>query len=241
VSEKESARLYNEEMISPSEYYKETEVEDRITFEERAGLIEKYVARGRMLDIGCNRGTFLKVARERGWECYGIDVNKNVKEECEESGIKFMAVSLEKVKLKQRYFRVVVMNDVVEHLHDPREAIRKVGKVIEKGGVLFMVTPDVGSVPARMLRGKWYHIKPNEHLVYFSRKTIRKLLEDAGFVVVEMRHAGRWRRMATIFEKSKGVVPGLHVLGKMLPERVLQKMLPFNVYDELCVVARRVK
>jgi len=104
-------------------------------------------------------------------------------------------------------------------------------------GLIFIVTPDVGSMAARLLGKYWHHIKPNEHLAYFSKSTMEKLLARHEFEVVVMKHVARWRKIKTIIEKSESLLGSAPPIW--LPEMVGSLILPFNVHDELCILARK--
>ncbi len=236
---KESQRLYNAEVISPSVYYKETKEEDYITFQKRLQIIEKYAEKGKILDIGCNIGTFLEVAKESGWKTYGIDINEGVKKECLKKGIKFFKGTVAKVKFQKNFFDAVIMNDLIEHVHNPQELLQQVKRVVKPQGIIFIVTPDVGSYAAKVLKKRWPHFKPNEHLIYFSRKTLRKVLESEGFVIKEMKHIGRWRKMGTIIQKGQRVWKEMRVLEKIVPASFMKISMSCNFYDELYVIAQK--
>lgn len=238
-SNPEVERLYHQESISPSKYYKENEKGDRITFKRRLRDIEKYVKKGRVLDIGCNIGTFLKVAKDSGWKCYGIDIKNDAEKECKKAGIKFMRGTVESIRFNKEFFDVIIMNDFLEHIPNPNKVMEKVHRMTKKGGIVFIVTPDIGSKLAMILRKRWHHMKPDEHLVYFNRKTIKKFLEAHKFIVEEIKHVGRWRKIETIIEKSRSLLKNLPRIKPLFPMWLLEKEMPFNFHDEICVIAKK--
>ena len=68
--------------------------------------------------------------------------------------------------------------DVIEHVTDPVEELKKVHRILKPKGVIFVVTPDVGGLWSKLLGRLWYHYKPVEHVVYFSEKTMKKALRN---------------------------------------------------------------
>ena len=240
LTKKESHALYNKNIISPMQYYEETRHEDRITFKERLKKIEKRVRGKRMLDIGCNTGTFLGVAKEAGWGCYGVDVNKGVRKECEKKGISFFHGTLDTIKFKKNFFDVIIMNDLIEHVHDPRKLLQQARKILKQEGIIFMVTPDAESYAARFLKRRWPHLKPNEHLMYFSKRTLKKLLKEEGFTIVRMNHIGRWRRVETIVHKGRGVWGGMEMIEKIIPSKLMKVNISCKLFDELYVIAQKI-
>ena len=87
-------------------------------------------------------------------------------------------------------FDVVTMVDVIEHLSDPKEDLASIRKVLKPGGALYLVTPNIDSLSARVLGGNWWGLRP-AHIFYFSEQTLGRMLEEAGFTVVEARSFGR--------------------------------------------------
>jgi SAM-dependent methyltransferase len=77
-----------------------------------------------------------------------------------------------------------VMLDVLEHLVDPLEALRRLGGVLAPDGLLTLSTVNVSSLHARVRKDRWpWFIRP--HLHYFSPETLHAMLEAAGLRVVE--------------------------------------------------------
>jgi 2-polyprenyl-3-methyl-5-hydroxy-6-metoxy-1,4-benzoquinol methylase len=201
--EKKLSELYNENLISPLHYYMENKADDEKTFEKRLDIIEKYVKKGRLLDVGCAIGTFSSAARKRGWEVYGIDINEGSARYCrEEFGLDVVAGNFDDVDFPQDFFDVVLMNDLLEHVPNPTRTLEKAHTLVKKGGLIFIVTPKIDSLMTKMSKTRWLHLKQNEHLFYFSSGTIKRLLEKTGFSVVAVKPMGRVRNLRTIFSKT---------------------------------------
>jgi 2-polyprenyl-3-methyl-5-hydroxy-6-metoxy-1,4-benzoquinol methylase len=96
-------------------------------------------------------------------------------------GLKVKKGTLKESSYKKNIFDVVMYQDVIEHVTDPVQELKRVYKILKPGGVVFLVTPDVGGLWAKLLGSLWYHYKPVEHVVYFSQKTMQLALENAGF------------------------------------------------------------
>jgi hypothetical protein len=80
------------------------------------------------------------------------------------------------------------MSDVIEHLADPRLALRHVRQLLKTDGILLITTCDSGSLSARLLGKHWPNYK-REHLLFPDRRTIRRLLALEGFRVFTIRPA----------------------------------------------------
>tara|TARA_Y100000034_G_scaffold135540_1_gene207900 strand:+ start:3762 stop:4667 length:906 start_codon:yes stop_codon:yes gene_type:complete len=232
-------KAYNANNISPMDYYQESEIGDKKAFGKRLKLIERFIkGKGKMLDVGCNVGTFLEVAKESGWDCVGIDVNRGVANDCAKKGIKFFATTIEKAKFKKEFFDVIILNDVLEHVHEPVNFMQSVYKLLKKGGIVFLVTPNIKSLTAKVLRKRWHHLKPDEHLTYFSLNTLKVLLKKQKLDILLWKHVSRDRSFGIIFNKaaSFGFAPDLN---RFIPKDLQRITFPLNTFDELCIIARK--
>ena len=82
------------------------------------------------------------------------------------------------------YFDVVVFQDVLEHIADPFDYIEKVSNLATKKSILYISTPYSQSLEARLLKGRWEMAKPFGHLHYFSKDSIRTILQKANFEIL---------------------------------------------------------
>lgn len=231
--------LYTGQVISPAAYYVRTEQTDERSFAARVALIERWRKPGRLLDLGCGPGTFSIAARARGWTTVGLDINAQSVAHCRARGLEVIAGVFPHPALEGQTFDVVAMNDFLEHLTDPAAALRTVRSLLAPGGVLFISTPDVGSAMARLTRSRWLHLKPNEHIVYFDRQTITRLLEQTGFRVTHVQSIGRLRNLGVALEKvaAYGELPS-RVARALVPRWVADRVnLPINPGDEMAVIA----
>jgi 2-polyprenyl-3-methyl-5-hydroxy-6-metoxy-1,4-benzoquinol methylase len=144
------------------EFYESEVLEDYIAFHEGVGtrLGENHKAffkyfpfnvRGKLLDVGCGDGRFLRYAKEQGFEVWGIDFDKKSVESAKRNlGIDtIFAMSLEEfyeyAKEKNLKFDVITFFEVLEHQDKPREFLEMVKGLLKEGGYI------AGSVPNR----KW--------------------------------------------------------------------------------------
>jgi SAM-dependent methyltransferase len=232
-------QLYSDQVISPAAYYVRTEQTDERSFATRVALIERWRKPGRLLDLGCGPGTFSIAARARGWTTVGLDINATSVAHCRARGLDVIAGAFPHPDLAGQTFDVVAMNDFLEHLTDPAAALRTVRSLLAPGGILFISTPDVGSLMARVTGGRWLHLKPNEHLVYFDRATIRRLLEQSGYRVEHVQSIGRLRNLGVALEKvaAYGELPS-RVARALVPRWLAERVnLPINPGDEMAVIA----
>jgi SAM-dependent methyltransferase len=160
------------------------------TFQRQMDLLERYhPGPGRVLDVGCASGAFLAAATERGWAGEGIERSRVAAEHAQRAtGVPVHAGTLDEFAGADGSFDAVHMADVIEHLLDPRAALRRVRRLLTAHGILVLTTCDIDSVSARLLRTRWPNYK-REHLFYPDRRTMRAMLEQEGLGVLSMTPA----------------------------------------------------
>ena len=131
----------------------------------------------RWLDYGCGNGCLVREGISRGWNTIGYD----------EGWITNMAQSrgipiLNKNELDnlENQFDIITAIEVFEHLVDPVSELKKIRKLIKKGGVLFFTTGNARPYHNNLLNWSYASI-PEVHVGFFEPKTIATALEKAGF------------------------------------------------------------
>jgi SAM-dependent methyltransferase len=153
-------------------------------------VIRRHARGGRLLDAGCATGLFLNAART-DFDVQGVEPSAWAAGLARSRlGLDVVQGSLGSAPLPEGSFDVVTLIDVLEHFVDPLGALRRAAALLRPGGLLYVVTPDIGSLSSRLLRGYWWGLRP-AHLYYFSRATLGRALEAAGFEVRESRSYGR--------------------------------------------------
>lgn len=214
------------------------------TFKMRSSVIDGYwKTPGRVLDVGCAAGFFLKVMQDKGWEAHGLEVSDTVAE------FGRTKLGLENLRtgsvdtlaeLPRKHFDVITLWDVIEHLEDPAAALRNAHALLKDDGILVVETQNVESTYAYLLGSSWQHFKHEEHLYHFSPITLRKLLDKSGFHVLENspRFGGKKVSINFIVERVGKIHPFLTVL--LSPLKVIGNVnLYLNFLDEMIVVARK--
>jgi 2-polyprenyl-3-methyl-5-hydroxy-6-metoxy-1,4-benzoquinol methylase len=142
---------------------------------------------GRLLDVGAAAGFFLVAAREQGWKVEGIELSSWLSDWAKQHfDLTIHTSPLAAGQFPPRHFDVVTMFDVLEHVDDPKATVRVVRDVLEDDGLFVLSYPDWGSIFARLLKRRWWFLL-SVHLFYFTRTTIRRLLEQNGFEVISMQ------------------------------------------------------
>jgi len=163
------------------------------TADRRLREIERRMPAGRILDVGCALGFFLEEAQRRGWTVEGIDISAHAVQYAKERlGISARVGTLRDSQFEKESFDVITMWDVIEHLPDPVGELALCRDLLRPGGLIVLSTPDLESLVAKITGPRWMGFKlADEHIYYFSRKTITLALETAGLEMVEITTIGK--------------------------------------------------
>jgi 2-polyprenyl-3-methyl-5-hydroxy-6-metoxy-1,4-benzoquinol methylase len=156
----------------------------------RLAHVPHFVPNGRLLDIGCAWGGYLWRMQELGWEVYGIELNATAARFArEELGLaNVRSGSFADLDFPDGSFDVVHMSMVLEHLHNPAEALCRIGKLLRRDGQFILSVPDISGFEARHFKDKCYTLQVPQHLSHFSPETATRFLRQAGFAVEEILH-----------------------------------------------------
>lgn len=128
---------------------------------------------GRLLDVGCAGGAFLRVMQSRGWIVEGVDrfeIGGN------EHGLDLHYGDLPTLNLPPARFDAVTAWGVLEHLHDPLGYLREIARVLRPGGRFVALVTNLHSVWSRYAFGE----DIPRHLYFFSTGTLRRYAVETG-------------------------------------------------------------
>ncbi len=146
--------------------------------------IERYVAPGRLLDVGCALGDHLVAARGRGWRVAGVELAPYAAAYARAThGLDVHCGTVHDLPAADGTFDAVLMAEVVEHLSDPLPTLRRVAALLRPGGVVWLSTPNAAGLAAAVLGPAWDRIEPAGHLCYFDTATLAHLARSAGLTV----------------------------------------------------------
>jgi len=151
-----------------------------VRFERELKLFRRFCAGGRVLDVGCSTGAFLAQLQRRhpsDYEILGIDVAGPALDYAESKGVPVMRESYLSANFVGKRFAAVTFWAVLEHLADPRAFVSRTASALEPGGHCFILVPNFRSLAVRFLGAKYRYILP-QHINYFTRRTLAKLVES---------------------------------------------------------------
>jgi len=177
-AEKELCSLYRE--LDSKVYERESRGRFK-TAKRHLKIVQHYASGGKLLDVGCASGAFLRCAADAGWDVTGVEpaqvLYSKAKEKLADRG-KVICATLQEASLPIACFNAVTLWDVLEHVPDPIEFMKTCGRLLKPGGCLFVNVPDLDSLQARLLRERWPLLLA-EHLNYFNRDSLNICAERA--------------------------------------------------------------
>ena len=148
----------------------------------------------RLLDIGCGNGDFLANARDAGWTVVGIDTDPKAVAIAKQCGLDVSVAGIDLFTGESGCFDAITLSHVLEHLHDPRQFIHAVHRLLKPGGVIFVDTPNIESLGVRRWGRNWRGLETPRHLVLFSQAGLVGLLKAAGFEDIQAKRRTAVRR-----------------------------------------------
>lgn len=217
----------------------------RITFVKRLKTIERFVRKGKLLDIGCATGFFLDLARTRGWEVVGSEVSAFAAQYARDRfGLDVHIGPLKDLHFDAETFDVVTMWDVIEHVADPLGDLQEVWRILRKDGLLSLITPDCGSPIARLLGKRWEEMRRvREHIYFFSKRTMTEMLHRTGFEVLKIENADKVFYLGPAMQRLKyytwdGVLTNMAT--RLVYKLGLDKIrININPFTKIAVYARK--
>ncbi len=155
---------------------------------------------GRLLDVGCGGGYFMAAARAEGWRPIGTDLSH---EACVAAAGTVAAPAVgadaDALPFRTGTLDAVALVNVLDHTTRPRAVVDEAARVLRPGGLLIVRVPNGAFHPAwaRLLgslgplaRWRGWDAYPILHLFAFGPTALRRLVERAGFEVLQTLNSG---------------------------------------------------
>ena len=179
---------------------------------------------GRLLEVGCGDGDFLLQAARRGYAVEGIDYSPH---SCRKARARLgdqARVHCGEISVladRRETYDLCVACDVIEHVRSPAVFLQTVHALLRPGGWLFIVTPDLASLPARLMGAHWLEYKA-EHMAYYTPRTLRRQLAQGGFTDIQLLDGTKLLSFDYVTRHFIrypviGVTPALRLMRALLP------------------------
>ncbi|HUK89744.1 MAG TPA: class I SAM-dependent methyltransferase [Blastocatellia bacterium] len=182
MTDEELAQFYPSDywgnQVEPDDAWIRSSQRDKGKFLRASGL-----GSGRILDVGCGSGWFLRVLDSNAWDRFGIENGREAKAIAEQ------ALGRDRVfpdwppapHFSQGYFDVVTFWSALEHMNQPRASLEAARRIIKPGGTLIVQLPNAGGYQARVFKGNWFALDAPRHRYHFSLEALNRLMKETGF------------------------------------------------------------
>jgi O-antigen biosynthesis protein len=182
-----------------SKYETKLNLDDRSS--SHALIIELLGLDKQVLDVGCATGNLAEVLAGRGCRVTGIDIDPEAARQAEKHCERVIVGDVESLdlgaELDEADFDVIVFGDVLEHLKDPLQTLRRFKPFLQTEGYVIASIPNIahGSVRLALMQGRFRYrslgLVDDTHLRFFTRETVEQLFDDAGFLIADLRRTTR--------------------------------------------------
>jgi 2-polyprenyl-3-methyl-5-hydroxy-6-metoxy-1,4-benzoquinol methylase len=141
----------------------------------------------KMLDVGCGSGLSLLEAKAMGVEAWGIEADPNAQRFAQQLGLRIHQGGLQDAPFADTSFDLVVLNQVIEHIPEPDQALHTARQRLAPNGRVILIFPNVNSLWCRLSGLRWinWHIPYHQH--HFTLAGFTQMAQRCGFRVVRSR------------------------------------------------------
>lgn len=205
-------------------------------------------ALGRLLDCGAATGYLVELTKQLGWDSYAVELSEFGANACTR------IIGDDHVyngQLQDAYFNAnpsgnfeaIIMFDFIEHVREPKILFEWARDHLTSKGYLVIITPYVGSLSWLLMKQRWTHYKL-EHLWYFSPHAIRKLLEDTGFTIKNIKPAKKSITLEYAFSQFKvyphpKITPFTTFIKSVLPAHIQRYPISLSLGDMLVYATKK--
>ena len=161
---------------------------------QRIQCLKRHASGGRLLDVGCGRGFFLKTAHELGFDVSGIDISSRAVEFARRVlNLSAEVCAMDELDHTGTRFDVITMWHVLEHFINPFHSLEKAASLLTPHGVCMVEVPNLHSLKFLTARHKWEGGNhPLYHRTFFTAATLRRALTTSGFRDVRRLKLSYW-------------------------------------------------
>jgi SAM-dependent methyltransferase len=215
--------------------YRAAEPVLRREFAHSVEFIRGYCRGGRLLDLGCAYGFFLKEA-ERYYEVAGIELAEDAAAYARQSGLNVLSGIADEANMARiGAVDVITLFDVIEHLPHPEQTLALCDRYLKPGGIIVITTGDFASPLARLAGTKWRLMTPPQHLWFLTPESIRRIAASLGLSLERCDHPGKVVPLSLILFQVRRML-GLRGAPITAASRI---GIPVNLFDAMRIVLRK--
>ncbi|MCI0487069.1 MAG: class I SAM-dependent methyltransferase [Blastocatellia bacterium] len=211
MTESELARFYPEDYWGagddPSQKWIVSSQSEKTRFLKKCNL-----AGGRILDVGCGSGLFLRALDAERWNRFGVETGPVASEAARRAlgRDSIFNGTLIEASHDDAAFDVVTFWSALEHMNEPRENLIEARRIIKKGGSLIVQVPNAASYQARVFGGGWFALDAPRHRYHFTPETLGRLLAETGFEIYRTTFFSKAHNSHALRQSLKSKLRGEH-------------------------------
>jgi len=132
------------------------------------------------IDVGAGEGGFVKTVHSK--RKIGVEISKSGRKMMEEIGLEALT-DQQFLKAKDMNADVISFWQVLEHVENPWDYLKAAKRNLKKEGKIVIGVPNFQSLEFHFAKEYWFHLQPEFHLWHFSPKSLKMLLQKAGFSI----------------------------------------------------------
>jgi 2-polyprenyl-3-methyl-5-hydroxy-6-metoxy-1,4-benzoquinol methylase len=140
---------------------------------------------GRILDVGCGAGFFLRALSEKSWLRYGVEIGSEAASAAATAlGEEYIFKgTLIESKFENTSFDVVTFWSALEHTNEPRTNLIEARRILKPGGTIVIQVPNAASYQAKIFKGDWFSLDAPRHRYHFNLQNLKQILDATGFAI----------------------------------------------------------
>ncbi|ADZ08973.1 Methyltransferase type 11 [Methanobacterium lacus] len=184
----------------------------------------------KVLDVGCSEGILTKKMKQNNCDVTGIELDEEASKIAEEFCNELIIGDVEFIQLDtkyEKYFDIILFADILEHLKEPSEVLTRFKKYLNDEGIIIISVPNIANWRKRiqLLFGKFdyqeYGILDNTHIKFFTEKSIKEIIDDAGYKIVKFDlTVGDLNRFSRFFHSVGMIWPNLFAFQFLIVAKI---------------------
>jgi len=159
-----------------------------INLKNKYKLIQSYSVKGKILDYGCGTGDFLRLFKNHGWDCKGLEQDEDTRAYASTKQGFEIGKPTDIEKMQPDSYDVITLWHVLEHIHDINTKLNQFENLLKPSGVLVIAVPNADSFDARHYGKYWAAYDVPRHLYHFSQNTLEQLLKKHQLEIIATKN-----------------------------------------------------